>query len=279
MYFNQKGNRTIKMLKDKIWLAMADACFDSTDMTVLQRFEWAKLHGCLSIEAGEAGINNPQAYIEAMQQTGLFVHGVNVWNEGSSYFDKAIESAKLLGASYITHQAPTQTNREAALSLIKQCQHQCFVNGLDYLLETHRWTISERLDDVRYYLAHNPELNILSDISHYVPLLHKQEAFHFLHPRTKAMHIRVAMPNNVQVEIGEQMEHEGCELFGAIWTDLLRAGFSGPVVGEIIPHYLTYPKYDTVADNVFGLKLFKQTIEKAGFKYKLQLSTDNTELQ
>jgi len=265
----------MNLLKGKIWLAMADACFDATDMTILQRFRWAKQHGCLSMEAGEAGINNPLAYFDAMQQTNIFVHGINVWNPGDDYFKKAIESANLLGAGYITHQAPRQVNRKAALAFIREHQQRCFDRGLDYLLETHRWTLSERLDDVQYYLDQIPELNILSDISHYVPLLNEPNEFYFLHPRTKALHIRVAMPNNVQVEIGEQMTHEGCQLFSEIWTDLLNADFPGPVVGEIIPHYLTYPRYDTVADNANGLNLFRQTVKDVGLQSRLLLGIDD----
>lgn len=105
-----------------------------------------------------------------------------------------------------------------------------------------------------------PDLSILSDTSHYIPLLVEREELKFLHPRAKAAHIRVAMGNNVQVEIGQKMEHEGCQLFQSIWNDLLDAGFSGPVVGEIIPLYVTYPTYNATEDNAYGLELFRKTL-------------------
>lgn len=256
-------------LQNKIWLAMADACFDNTKMSILERFEWAKAHGCFSIEAGQAGIHNPHEYQAAMQKTGLFVHGVNVWHPGDEYFSKAIEAAKLLGAQYITHQVPKQDNLKTGLAFLQKHQQVCQQNGLDYLIETHRWTASEKLSDLAYYLENMPELSVLSDLSHYIPLLHQPTEFNFIHKRSKAMHIRVATENNVQVEIGESMNHEGCELFSRIWTDLLKSGFTGPVVGEIIPHYVTYPAYDSVKDNANGLNLFRKTLIQAGYQDKL----------
>ena len=87
-----------------------------------------------------------------------------------------------------------------------------------------------------------------------------------------ASHIRVAMPNNVQVEIGKERNHQGCQLFQQIWTDILKSGFSGPVVGEIIAFYLTYPQYNATEDNVNGLALFKQTVRDANLSNKLLLN-------
>lgn len=248
---------------------MADACFDNTNMSILERFEWAKSQGCFSIEAGQAGINNPNEYKQAMLKTGLFVHGVNVWHPGDEYFSKAIEAAQLLGAQYITHQVPKQTGLKSGLAFLQKHQQVCQQNNLDYLIETHRWTASEKLSDLAYYLEKMPDLSVLSDLSHYIPLLHNQGEFNFIHKRTKAMHIRVATENNVQVEISESMNHQGCQLFSQIWTDLLKTGFSGPVVGEIIPHYVTYPPYDPVKDNANGLALFKKVLKNAGYQGKL----------
>lgn len=255
----------------KIWLAMADACFDGSGMSVLEQFQWAKNHDCLSIEAGESGVNNPQAYAVAMAETGLFVHGVNVWLAGEDYFLKAINAAKILGASYITHQVPSQANRQQGLKCIEHYQQICRDAGLNYLVETHRWTATEKLDDTEYYLEKIPDLDVLSDISHYIPLLYNTEAFKFLHPKTKAIHIRVAMANNVQVEIGTDKNHQGCQLFKQIWSDILLAGFSGPVVGEIIPFYLTYPRYNATEDNANGLALFRETLSDLGLHNKLLL--------
>lgn len=263
--------------QDKIWLAMADACFDGTGMSVLERFQWAQQHDCMSIEGGEAAINDPQAYLDAIAQTGLFVHGINVWVAGDAYFQRAITCAKTLGATYITHQVPRQPDRETGLAFLKHHQALCHEAGLNYLFETHRWTASEYLDDTKYYLQHLPGLDILSDLSHYIPLLYERPDFAFLHPRTKAMHLRVAMANNVQVEIGEEMNHEGCQLFVSLWQDILKAGFCGPVVGEIIPFYLTYPRYDATRDNANALKLFTNTVITSGYTDRLLLPSQMTQ--
>lgn len=255
--------------ENKIWMAMADACFNGTGMSVEARFQWAKDHNCLSMEAGEDGIRNPELYLKAMDSTGLFIHGVNVWVAGDDFFLKAIEAAKTFGARYITHQVPRQASIEEGVAFLKKHQQLCRDNGLQYLMETHRWTASELLSDTKAYLEAIPDLDILSDTSHYIPLLVEREELQCLHPRAKAAHVRVAMPNNVQVEIGQQMNHEGCQLFKGIWTDLLQSGFSGPVVGEIIPLYVTYPSYNATEDNAFGLELFRQTVIEAGYADKL----------
>ena len=248
---------------------MADACFNGTGMSIEARFQWAKNHGCLSMEAGEDGIKNPQSYLAAMDATGLFVHGINVWVPGEAFFQKAIQAAKALGASYITHQVPRQPDLKTGVEFLKRHQKLCRDNGIQYLMETHRWTASEWLSDTRHYLESIPDLDILSDTSHYIPLLVERDELQFLHSRTKAVHIRVAMANNVQVEIGQKMDHDGCKLFQGIWTDLLKAGFSGPVVGEIIPLYVTYPSYNATEDNAFGLELFRKTVMTAGLGHKL----------
>lgn len=262
-------NSSTHDLNGKIWMAMADSCFNGTGMSVEARFRWAKDHGCLSMEAGEAGILDTSDYLKAKESTGLFVHGVNVWVAGDDFFSKAIVAAKKLGAGYITHQVPRQSNLKAGVSFLRKHRDLCRNVGINYLIETHRWTATENLSDIKYYLKAIPDLDILSDTSHYIPLLVEREQLSFLHSRTKAVHIRVALPNNVQIEIGKNMDNEGCQLFRGIWADLLHAGFTGPVVGEIIPLYVSYPSYNATEDNAFGLELFRSTVRDSGFSDRL----------
>ena len=245
---------------EHIWLAMADACFDATEMTVTDRFNWAKEHGCRSIEAGQRCIENPESYEEAMSASGLGIHGINVWVPGDDFFRQAVEVAVRCKATYITQQVPKQAHIGDVIRFIAERKAQCAAAGLDYLIETHRWTATESLEETETILRALPEQRIVSDVSHYIPLLKNRKDFTFLHERTAAVHIRVAMPNNAQVEVGPDANHDGCKLFQGIWQDLLDAGFTGPVTGEIIPYYVTYPRYDVVQDNAHGLELFRKTI-------------------
>ncbi|MEO5350546.1 MAG: hypothetical protein H7836_13000 [Magnetococcus sp. YQC-3] len=251
-------------LPGKLWLAMADPCFRMTDLSTVERFAWAREQGCLSLEGGSYCIEQSELYDNAAQETGMWVHGLNISRPEGEYFALALAAARRLGALYITEIVPKMPELSQVVHYICSRRERCAAEGVLYLVETHRWSVTERLEWVRQLLERLPEQEFVGDFSHYIPLLYEEADFSFLYPRCRAVHLRVAVPNNVQVEIGPEMNHEGCQLFRGIWLNLLASGFAGPVVAEIIPHYVTYPRYDSVQDNTYALQFFRQLIQEAG---------------
>ncbi|MBF0460623.1 MAG: hypothetical protein HQL87_04425 [Magnetococcales bacterium] len=255
---------TNQKLQDMIWFAMADSCFRCSALSIIERFEWAKRAGCLSLEGGTYCVENTEIYYAAMQETGLFVHGLNIARSDSDFFQAVLQTAQRLGVLYISEVVAKQVDLKVTIQYIAKRRQVCAEYGLNYLIETHRWSATEQIEDVKKIAEALPSQEFLGDFSHYIPLLKEEADFSFLYPKCRAVHLRVAVPNNVQVEIGPEMNHEGCQLFQKIWHNLLTSGFHGPVVGEIIPHYVTYPRYDSIEDNKYGIQFFRKVVQEAG---------------
>lgn len=206
---------------------------------------------------------NLDAYRRLSEQHRMAVLGFStIWTEEES-FAAACRAVRSLGGEYVNHMyEPGHRDWPRVTEAIARFAELAQDCGLRYFLETHRDTVTEQIEDARQLAEALPWLQFNADLSHYVVLNRRPAEFAWIYPRVGHIHLRVASVHNVQPEVGAA-DAPWLPMWREIWGAILRTGFSGALVTQIIPGYVTRPAYDTVADTANLLRLAREIVAEA----------------
>lgn len=193
------------------------------------------------------------------QRRNLTCIGVNDWGQKLEHFDDFLKIASFLEAEYYNHHFPKSFTHDlaGAIQSMKELKKKCSNQQVRYLVELHRGTLTHSLERTYEITLRYPEVEYLSDASHYIIQGYHYEQIRPLFPNIKALHLRVANGECSQPEIHED-KTLGLDTFEVYFKELIQKGFEGPVVSEIIPYYNQYPFYDIHRSNCEILRLSKK---------------------
>ncbi len=217
----------------------------------------------------DAGVNHFQvdiplewpleSLIAETKKRGLRCMVVNDYMQNLNEFDQNLKLAVSLGAKYYNHHFPKSfnTDLEGAVSMAKQLKERCAKENIQYLIELHRGTYTHNLERTYAFTKAYPEVAYLADMSHYIIQGYSYKELEGLYANVQAIHLRVANSECSQPEIFPE-KTKGIQDFEKYYKDLLKLGFNGPVISEMIPFYLQYPPYDLHENNKKIIALAKE---------------------
>ena len=175
---------------------------------------------------------------------------VNDWRQDLARFADHVQIAVALGARHYLHHLPLALQGDPAVAArtTRELRQRCTDAGLEYTIETHRGTYTQDVERTYALLARVPGLRLWGDFSHYLIRGEGWEQLRDLYPHLAGLHLRIAGGNHMQPEIVPGVT-EGLDEFAREFVLMRRAGFAGPVVTELIPNYLSQPRYDLQRSN------------------------------
>ena len=245
-------------MSDNISWGYALSCFDhandNPERSLAEKVDLIAGTGCSGYQCDVPLAWPVEELAAEAERVGLQCLSVNDWQQQMERFDEHLAVAERLGARYLNHHLPQGLDGPAAAAMTRDLAQRCADRGVRYLVELHRSTYTHRLDDVYELMARNPEVEFLGDFSHYVILSEPESRFAPTYPRLRALHLRVANPNAVQMDIAEG-QTDGLDAYRQVFQRALRTGAVDTVISEMIPYYMQVPRYDLHAANARLLTL------------------------
>lgn len=164
---------------------------------------------------------------------------------------------KEAGATYVTSMFTDRVSVGQAIANILERKRAAEEAGITYYLETHRHTITESPEDTRIIADAIPDLKFNLDLSHWIILGYTPSEISWIFPRAGHMQVRIACPDNVQVEVADGKAREVETFMDEIVAPILEIGSVGIVVTELIPQLMSTQKYYPVDETFHLLELLR----------------------
>jgi len=174
-----------------------------------------------------------------------FSFGIHSFPSSRGELAPLLRKAKEFGVQYVNSQVMDSfVVDEAAIALLDALTQEAADAGLPYLVETHRGRVTQDLHRTVSYVRALPAVRLTIDLSHYAvagelvgeSLLRKAEPlFDVLLQRTAAIHGRVSNGEQVQIDIGQDGQHELVEHYLRWWSRGMAYWLKDAQPGDVLP--------------------------------------------
>ncbi|OXM82721.1 sugar phosphate isomerase/epimerase family protein [Paenibacillus rigui] len=226
------------------WWAMSGLGTSQREWTTEEKFEKLAEAGFTGI-LGRLPAPEEQALWRKLLDEYQLSFGVHSFPSRREELASFLQEAKRFGVQYVNSQVMDSfVTDEAAVQLLHELTEEAAAAGLPYLVETHRGRVTQDLHRTVSYVQALPSLRLTIDLSHYVVagemvgesmLRQAEPLFDVLLQRTSSLHGRVSNGEQVQIDIGDQVESELTAPYLRWWSKGMAYWLQDAQPGDVLP--------------------------------------------